>query len=631
MKMQPVSSDLLGKVVQAMSGHALFKSTDARTLSEVANQSLLAHFAADEPILRQGERPETFILLLRGQVVLRIMPPGMGEAIDIERLGPVHVLGELDVLTEQPRRLSVTATEQVLVLQLPAAVLQLLFERAPAFARELTKALAGRLVHEGHQVPLPWYDLERSPPDSETLQLVPPQFVQRQRVVPLRSQGNQVLLGFVDDPTSLALSAARAFLPGSDIVPMRIDPSAFHHLMQSLPAVEDLAPQSQKRSASSSNLAAARVTGSVAMRPIGNQQLSAPKLDPLLKRMIAEGASDLHLSAGHRPRWRIDGEMREIAEAKVLNDTQVYELLEPAMPDRNREQFLADNDTDFAYAVPDLARFRVNMFRDHLGVCTVMRQIPSKILTLEQLGMPATVQKMCDHPKGLVLVTGPTGSGKSTTLAAMIDYINRNRRSHIVTMEDPIEFVHKSQRALINQREIGVHTTSFTRALKAVLREDPDIVLVGELRDHETVAMALETANTGHLVFGTLHTSTAISTVDRIVDLFPPDQQAQIRSTIAEVLRGVVSQTLLKRKGGGRVAALEILVGSHAVANLIREGKTHQIANIMMTSKVQGNTMLNEQLSALVEAGKVDFDEAMMKAIDKADFAKRFGREYFEK
>jgi twitching motility protein PilT len=373
------------------------------------------------------------------------------------------------------------------------------------------------------------------------------------------------------------------------------------------------------------------VAASKPRRPDIGQVYSAPKLDPLLRRMVAEGASDLHLSAGYRPRWRIDGEMREISDIKVLTDVTVWDIMEPGMPERNKKQFIEDNDTDFAYALSGTARFRVNLFRDQNGIGAVMRVIPSKILTFEQLGLPEGVRKMCDNPKGLVLVTGPTGSGKSTTLAAMIDYINRTRRQHIITLEDPIEFEHKSQKSLVNQREVGPHTLSFARALRAALREDPDIVLVGEMRDKETIQLAIETANTGHLVFGTLHTSTAISTVDRIIDVFPPEQQGQVRAVVAEVLKGVVSQTLLKRKGGGRVAALEVLIGSHAVSNLVREGKNHQIFNIMLTQKQQGNQLLNDQLEQLVRDGRTEYDESLMKALDKPEFAKRFGKEYFDK
>ncbi len=240
--------------------------------------------------------------------------------------------------------------------------------------------------------------------------------------------------------------------------------------------------------------------------------------------------------------------------------------------------------------------------------------------------MPPVVTRFCALPKGLVLVTGPTGSGKSTTLAAMVDLINRTRAVHIITLEDPVEFVHVSGKAMVNQREVGAHTSSFARALRAALREDPDIVLVGEMRDLETVSMALETANTGHLVLGTLHTATAMSTVDRIVNLFPAEQQNAVRATLADVLKGVVSQNLLRRIGGGRVAALEILVVSYSAANLIREAKVHQIANVMQTGKAAGNQLLNDSLAALVTAKTVAYEEALSKAVDKADLARRFNR-----
>ncbi len=312
-----------------------------------------------------------------------------------------------------------------------------------------------------------------------------------------------------------------------------------------------------------------------------------------------------------------------MADAAVLGFDEVKDLLWPVMDERARRLFEEDSDVDFAYALADVARFRVNVFRDKGGTGAVMRQIPAKIMTFEQLALPAVVQRMCEHPKGLVLVTGPTGSGKSTTLAAMIDAINKTRRSHIITLEDPIEFVHKSELSLVNQREVFAHTRSFARALKAALREDPDIVLVGEMRDLETIQLALETANTGHLVFATLHTSTAISTVDRIIDVFPPAQQAQVRAVLADTLKGVVSQALCRRIGGGRVAALETMVVNYAIANLIREGKTHQVTSAMTTSKAQGNTLLNESLATLVNESKVELAEAISKAVDKNDLSRR--------
>jgi twitching motility protein PilT len=358
------------------------------------------------------------------------------------------------------------------------------------------------------------------------------------------------------------------------------------------------------------------------------QAVAAPaapaRLQKLLERVVAEGASDLHLSAGHKPHWRVDGDMKAMDDMPVLGADEVRELLEPVMEERHRKQFTEENDSDFAYALPGSARFRVNIFRDRHGVSAVMRQIPSKILSFEHLALPPIVKGFCDIPKGLVLITGPTGSGKSTTLAAMIDYINRNKKAHIVTLEDPIEFVHASQGCLINQREVGGHTKSFARALKAALREDPDIVLVGEMRDLETIALALETANTGHLVFATLHTNNAVSAVDRIIDQFPAGQQEQIRSVLSDVLRGVVAQTLLRKKGGGRLAALEILAISPAVANLIREGKTVQLPGVMQINKGMGMQLLNDELTQLIETGKVDMEEAMAAAVDKEDLSRRF-------
>jgi twitching motility protein PilT len=317
--------------------------------------------------------------------------------------------------------------------------------------------------------------------------------------------------------------------------------------------------------------------------------------------------------------------MREIGTIPPLGEETVLELLGDALEDRNREEFAETNDTDFALELPGVARFRVNLFRDLGGVGAVFRLIPSKILSLEQLGMPDVIASFCTLPKGLVLVTGPTGSGKSTTLAAMVDLINHERSEHVITLEDPVEFVHRSHRSLVNQREVGSHTRSFSAAIRAALREDPDIILVGEMRDLETVSLALEAANTGHLVFGTLHTATAISTIERIVGLFPSEEQSRIRVTLADVILGVIAQNLLKKTGGGRVAALEVLVSNHAVSNLIREGKMHQIASAMQTGKAAGNRLLNDSLTDLVRRGVVEADEAMAKAVEKDDLAKRLG------
>jgi twitching motility protein PilT len=343
-------------------------------------------------------------------------------------------------------------------------------------------------------------------------------------------------------------------------------------------------------------------------------------LDTLLRALAAQKASDLHLRVGEPPILRRDGELVRIAGASPLGADQLEQMLLASMPEMNREEYRARNDTDFALDIPGVARFRGNVLRDRCGAAAVFRLIPSTIITAEQLGLSEHEKALCNLTKGLVLVTGPTGSGKSTTLCGMIDLVNRTRHDHIITIEDPIEFVHASKQCIITQRQVGVHTDSFKSALRAALREDPDVILVGELRDLETIAIAIETAETGHLVFGTLHTTTAASTVDRLIDQFPSDRQAQVRTMLSESLKGVISQTLVKKKGGGRAAAREVLLPNHAVANLIREGKTYQIPTIMQTSKKIGMVTLNDALLGLVEKGLVDANDAWMKSVDKAAF-----------
>ncbi len=345
------------------------------------------------------------------------------------------------------------------------------------------------------------------------------------------------------------------------------------------------------------------------------------RMEKLFKQMAEAGASDLHLSVSMPPLVRKDGKICALeCDEGVIDEAIMRELLMSIMPEKNRDEFNSRNDTDFAYEIAGLARFRCNVFRDRKGMGAVFRIIPSEILTAEKLGLSKAIMDLCSLSKGLVVVTGPTGSGKSTTLCAMIDSINKSREDHIITIEDPIEFVHENQKCLINQREVHNHTDSFKDALRAALREDPDILLVGEMRDLETISIAIETAETGHLVFGTLHTTTAASTVDRIIDQFPPDRQQQIRVMLSESLKGVIAQTLLPKIGGGRVAALEILVVTPAISNLIREGKTFQIPSAMQTGKNVGMVMLNDALFSLVEKGLVEPKDAYIKAVDKAGF-----------
>ena len=355
--------------------------------------------------------------------------------------------------------------------------------------------------------------------------------------------------------------------------------------------------------------------------PNGRVQSGGIRMEDLFQAMFAARASDLHISVSMPPMLRVDGQMAPIAGPyEALTPEETRRLLTSIMPQKNVEEFERRKDTDFAHEIPGLARFRANIFMDRKGMGGVFRVIPNELLTAEKLGLSPHILKLCKLSKGLVLVTGPTGSGKSTTLCALVDFINRSRDEHVITIEDPIEFVHENKKCLINQREVHNHTDSFKDALRAALREDPDIVLVGEMRDLETVAIAIETAETGHLVFGTLHTTTAASTVDRIIDQFPPDRQTQIRVMLSESLRGVISQTLLRKKGGGRIAALEVLIITPAISNLIREGKTFQIPSSMQTGRAIGMVTLNDALIELVKSNTVEAEEAYVKAVDKSGF-----------
>jgi twitching motility protein PilT len=351
------------------------------------------------------------------------------------------------------------------------------------------------------------------------------------------------------------------------------------------------------------------------------------QIDQFLKVLVEQGGSDLHLTVGSPPVMRVHGHMQRIKFREMTPkdmESLVYEIMEEDW----RITFTDRLDYDFAYEIVGLARFRVNVFWQRKGLGAVLRTIPEEILTADQLGLPDAVRRMCMLTKGLVLVTGPTGSGKSTTLAAMVDLINESRQDHILTIEDPIEFVHKNKKSLVNQREILTNTKSFSNALRAALREDPDVIMVGEMRDQETIELGITAAETGHLVFGTLHTNSAPKTVDRIIDVFPADEQEQIRSQLAESLKGVIAQVLLRGKGGkSRFAAWEIMVGTSAIGNLIREGKTHQIPSIIQTGKKDGMQLLDQHILEFLMSGKITPEEAYMRCNNKQAFREHLKEE----
>jgi twitching motility protein PilT len=340
-------------------------------------------------------------------------------------------------------------------------------------------------------------------------------------------------------------------------------------------------------------------------------------INELLAFSVSNKASDLHLSAGLPPIIRVDGEMRRL-NVEPLDHKQVHSLIFSIMNDNQRKDYEENLECDFSFEIKDLSRFRVNAFVQNRGAAAVLRTIPSDILTLDQLGAPEIFKQIINQPTGIVLVTGATGSGKSTTLAAMVDHINTHKREHILTIEDPIEFVHKNKMCVMNQREVHRDTKSFNNALRSALREDPDVILVGELRDLETIRLAISAAETGHLVFGTLHTNSAPKTIDRIIDVFPAEEKSMVRSMLSESLRAVISQTLLKKVGGGRVAAHEIMLGIPAIRNLIREDKVPQMYSVIQTGQQHGMQTMDQCLQRLVAMGVISANDAASKSIDKA-------------
>jgi twitching motility protein PilT len=596
------------RVTDALGKCPLFRALKPEHLPQLLKAAQVLRFEPGEVVIQQGEPSDSFFVLVEGDATIRTeSAQGESPGIELGRIPQPASFGEIGLLLGEPRTASVVAGEGMLALKFGGKAFDAMFSKIPDFGAALSAGLAQRVHQLSGKVPLPDYDPRKGVPAPGVVNLLPLDLRQRHRVLPLEVDGNVLTLGMVDDPARHVVRAVREHVPGMELHPVRIDVGYFDQVMQRVGGVEGWVDDAK--------------APAPAPPPAPSR---SPRLDALLERMVAEGASDLHLSAGHRPHWRIDGDMKPIADAPLLGPNEVATLLEPVMELRHREQFTEEGDADFAYMLPGVARFRVNTFKDHHGVNAVFRQIPSRILTLDQLGMPAVLKTFCEMPKGLVLVTGPTGSGKSTTLAAMVDHINETEKSHVVTIEDPIEFLHASKQSLINQRELGGHTRAFSRALKAALREDPDVILVGEMRDLETISLALEAANTGHLVFATLHTNSAVSAVDRIIDQFPAEQQSQVRSTLADVLRGVVAQTLLRSATGGRMAVLEVMVVNFAISNLIREGKTVQITGLMQASKASGMSTLNDELGRLVEAKKITFPEALAAAVDKDDLHRRF-------
>ena len=588
-----------GALIARMQQNNLFKDVPSEVCQYLADLSEVWSYTSDEVIVEHGESSHTYYLIVEGEAVV-----SLEGGQQVATLGPADGFGEIGLLLDTPRSATVTAHSGVKVMCVLRGQFEQCFSRFPEFGKILSTLLAKRLSDTLTQVPTLSSDSELPP--SDVLNLLPQPLMQRLRVLPLSVEENQLTVGFVDEPEPEIVERVQQFLPSMEIQVCSITSQFFNQAMQGISGLDDVEHSEEESSEEGEGMPS--------------------KLRTLLSRMVSEGASDLHLSAKRRPHWRIDGVMKSMQDVAKTGSSEVYSLLKPTMRAQSIEDFEVRNETDFAISLEHHARFRVNLFRDNNGISAVLRLIPSRILTVGQLGLPKVVLELAQQPKGLVLVTGATGSGKSTTLAAMVDYLNRTQPIHIITLEDPIEFVHDSHQALVNQREVGTHTENFKAALRSALRQDPDVVLVGELRDQETVQLALEVANTGHLVFGTLHTMNAISSIDRIVDIFPADQQNQIRSSLAEVLRGVISQTLCKKRTGGRVAALEVLVVNQAVSGQIRRGQSNQLETAMQTGRGLGNQLLRESLADLVRRNVITYEEGLKRSIDKAQFARIIGR-----
>lgn len=658
----PIEGDFRQWVVNAFRQSPLFTTVDSGTTEKIISMSRLQEYAVGEALMREGEKSDSFWVLLMGEATARVEDPDSGCHIEVASLRANDTVGEVGLMLEHPRTASVVCEKQTYALCFDRRGFDYLSDRVPGFSMRLSKLIADRLLQRNLKATFPVIERDQIRPTPDLIQLIPAEAMVRHRLIPISKEGTRVLVGFVDPPGRELATRVRTALGELEMEVGLLRMSDFDRLVEAF----QLKPEEERVPVAAPVAPAAPLPGGVQLplashqhphgqlagipMPAGapspipkgpprlNRELSASgqhsivaKLDdlerirPILERMPEANVSDLHLSPQQHPRWRIDGDLFELSDFTPLGPEEILDLFERLMPPSAVKEFNRHHDCDFAFEVENLARFRVNVFRDGHGVSAVLRLIPLETLSMDKLGLPVAARSFTNLHQGLVLVCGPTGSGKSTTLAALIDNINTNRPVHVITLEDPIEYAHKSKKAKVTQREVGKSTTSFARGLRASLREDPDIVLVGELRDRETLELALQTAQTGHLVFGTLHTSTAIGTVDRVIDMFPVEQHSQVRAVLADMLKGVINQHLCKRIGGGRVAAYELLVGGSAVANCIRQAKTLQIATIMTTNRSEGHRQLNEELFDLVRKRQIEPLEAIKHSEDRKDMKARLG------
>lgn len=596
MKLLPLEDHFYQSSLIALEESCLFGKLKQNHIKEVMKYAELIKYDANDTIIKTGEESEDFFVLIDGQAKVYLELSKPGTMLEIGSHSKPDIIGEIGVLLNEKRSATVIACMDTMLLRFNKRILPHAMSKISGFALALSQTLAQRLYKLSDKFHQPGFHETEEIKDKKIISYLPINFIIRHRALPLEVKGNEIIIGFVDFPEQAILSSIEKFLPGMEIRSKKISLEFFNKEIKTILAGENIEKQAESKTY---------------------------KLNELLDRMVTEGASDLHLSAMHQPCWRIDGRITRIKDSHALSKTEASDLLKPVMTEVQNENFKNDLNIDFAYTGSNKTRFRINLYQDYNGANAAIRMIPAKVLSFEQLGLPVILTKLCDQPNGLVLVTGPTGCGKTTTLACLINYINENFDKHIITLEDPIEYVHESKQCLVNQRELYKHVKSFKDGLKSGLREDPDVILVGEMRDYETISLALECSNTGHLVFATLHTPTAIATIERIIQVFPNEQQNKVRSLLADNIRGIICQTLCRRVQGGTIPALEVLAVNPAIANMIREGKLTQIPSMMQTSKHLGNMMMNDYLAGLVKRHKITHEEALRHAIDKQDMKKR--------
>ncbi len=583
----------------------LFHGLDAEHLEEAAGQAEVLAFEDGETLARQGEPSDCFFLLLGGAADVVLEDVG-DEPLRLARLDPPDAVGEMGVLLEAHRTASVIAHGPVIALRFTAQRFHAMLLRLPYFGLVMARTLARRLQTANRQMPMPELGDPAERPDDEALTLLPAAFQIRHRVVPLHVDDDHVTLGCLDDLPPGVLGAIEQQLPGMRIRRVRITANLFEDVMRSRGAVGGF-PAPDERAPG----------GGDGERP------AAPRLDPLLRRMVAEGASDLHLGAGQVPRWRVDGALHALSDLGPLGPDEAVDLLDPVMTPGQRAAVEAGDPVDFAYDVPGLGRFRVALSPDVRGTSAVLRSVPAHVPTLAQIGLPPAAGRLVAPGAGLVLVSGPRGSGRTTTLAALIDHVDRTRPVHVVTLEDPVEFVHESRKALVTQRAVGPDLVDRLDALQATHRADADVVMVGPLDDAAITEAALRLAAGGVLVLGCVDARTAPGALERLVEQFDAPQQARVRSTLARVLRGVVAQALVPRVDGGRAAAFELLLADDAVAELVRDDRTARLPDAMRARAEAGHRLLNASLEGLVGAGRITAAAATMASPDPVDLGRR--------